>query len=62
MTGIQIFCKCGGSVSKLCPDKIICVISEDNEIIFRGICDDCGEGVNVHFQLIELMHPKGKSS
>ena len=53
--GCQIMCRCGGTVDRLCDDCIIYVITENLTIIFRGVCNQCGENVSVEKDIISLL-------
>lgn len=42
-----IRCKCGGLVFQLCEDQVFYWLTKKLTIIFRGICDTCGETIQV---------------
>lgn len=55
--GCKIMCKsCGvGHVVRLPDDGIYYVLTDDNTIIWRGICGHCEEGVSVERSIVELL-------
>lgn len=53
--GCRIMCQCGGNVDRLPDDGIYYVLTEDNTIIWRGICGTCGEAVRVERDIVELI-------
>ncbi len=52
--GCQIRCKCGGHVEVLI-DGVYYLLTEKYTIIFRGICNSCGDDVAVERDILSLM-------
>lgn len=46
MFACMLKCTCGGTVESL-VDQIYYILTEDNCIIFRGVCNTCGENAQV---------------
>lgn len=53
--GCHIACRCGGHATRLPDDEFFYVLTDENTIIFRGICNRCGEGVRVETPLMALI-------
>ena len=53
--GCTIRCKCGGTVFQLCEDQAFYWLTEQLTIIFRGICDSCGETIQVERDIKSLL-------
>lgn len=51
----KIVCQCGGVGVTLPDDGIYYVLTDDHRIIFRALCNVCGEGVRVEKPILELM-------
>lgn len=47
MLACTIKCSCGGTVCQTTEDGVWYYTTEDNDIIFRGICSDCENVVSV---------------
>ncbi len=53
--GCAIQCKCGGRVFQLLEDQAFYILTPRYTIIFRGICDSCGETVRVERDIRSLL-------
>lgn len=60
MFACMLKCTCGGTVESL-VDQIYYILTEDNCIIFRGVCNTCGENAQVKRDILSLIFlcPKG---
>jgi hypothetical protein len=47
-------CSCGGVATTL-PDGVYYILTDAHEIVFRGICNQCGEGVRVTKPIVDLI-------
>jgi hypothetical protein len=47
-------CQCGGVVNQVGGDQAWYYLTEDGDIIFRGICGECGEVVSVIREISSL--------
>ena len=66
MTGVgcKVQCSCGGYVFRLREDDVLYVLTENETIIFLGICGGCGETVRVERDIrsLFLMCPNKKDT
>ncbi len=51
----KIACSCGGHAVSLPDDGVYYVLTDKHEIIFRGICNQCGCGIRVIKPILDLM-------
>lgn len=54
MVGCRVQCKCGGHV-ELLDEGVYYILTENHTIIFRGVCNTCGDGVRVERDILSLM-------
>lgn len=54
MIACGLRCSCGGSVEMLI-DKIYYILTEDHEIIFRGVGSNCKDNVQVKRDILSLL-------
>ena len=51
--GIQ--CPCGGTVDRLTDGGAFYFVTEDQKIIFRGLCGNCGDQVELKKDILALL-------